>query len=312
MTVAIDRSTVIRGPGTVQLGSVKMCDHDSIKADLKIESFDVPVSAYGIVDTRRKDITGAISFRPCGEITAAILAALFPHGSPSIGASLFGATDTSCIVHSTAGQKATFHSAALTKMPSLKLSTTETAFSSAAEITALVKNNTARTADASFYSIASETWAGVFDVANVKGGAYQGTWGTGPGITFQTAEGWDVEFDMQTAPQYCDGVGTFDVLLSGVTARAKCRPVGLSESTLLGYLNLQGANAVMGGSMRSGLDLVITASGGLTVTLKEAALVIGPMEWGMNSLRVGEIGFVAHRAIAAGVPGALFTVAMAA
>lgn len=310
MPAQIQRESVIRGPGTVKLGTVQMFDREQIKADIKIETFDVGASAYGTIDTRRKDVTGAVSFRPCGRINANLLAALFPHGTPSIGASLFGAADTECIVHSLAGQKVTFHSAALTKMPGLKLSTTETAFSGDAEITALVKNNTPRTTAASFYSVAAEAWAGSFDVTDVKGGSYQGVWGTGPGVTFQTAEGWDIEVDMQTEPQYCDGVGTYDVMLTGVTVRAKCRPIGLSESALLGYLNVQGANAVMGGSMRSGLDLVISAANALTVTLKEVALMEGPMEWGNTNLRVGEIGFMAHRSVSGGTPGALFSVAM--
>jgi hypothetical protein len=288
-----------------------MFDRDSIKADIRIGTFGVPVSAFGNVDTRRQDVTGVVTFRPCGQLTAAILGALFPHGTPNIGASLFGATDTACIVHSLAGQKVTFHAAALTRMPSLKLSTTETAFAGEAEITALLKNNVARTTDNSFWSVATEAWAGAFDVADVKGGAYQGTWGTGPGVTFQTSEGWTVDFDLQTEAQYCDGVGTYDIMLTGVTVRAKCRPIGLSESTLLGYLNVQGANAALGATMRSSKDLVITAAGGLAVTLKEAALMEGPMEWGNTNLRAGEIGFEAHRTISGGTPGALFTVALA-
>jgi len=311
MLAQIQRQSVIRGPGTVKLGTVQFFDKDAIKADLKIETFDVPVSAYGNVDTRRKDMTGVVTLKPCGNLTNAILAALYPHGTPNIGASLYGAVDTPCICHSLAGTKVTFAAAALTKMPSLKLATNETAFSGDAEITCLVKNNTARSADASFYSVAQEQWAGAFDVADIKGGVYLGTWGTGEAaVTFQSNDGWTCDFEMQTEAQLADGVGTYDIMLKGVTVRAKCRPLGLSESDLLGYLNLQGAGAVMGGSMRSGMDLTIASATGLTVALKEVALVQGPMEWGPTNLRAGEIGFVAHRAIAAGVPGALFSVAL--
>lgn len=308
MPAQIDRSAVIRGPGTVKLGTVQMFDKEGIKADINVRTFDVPVSAYGNVDTRREDIRGVVNFRPCGRLNANILGALFPHGTPSIGSSLFGATDTEAIVHSLAGTKLTFHSGALTKMPSLRLSTRETAFGGEAEITALRKNNTPSTTDASFYSVASEAWSGAFDTTDIKGGSYQGTWNS---ITFQTADGWTIDFDMQTEDQYCDGVGTYDIMLKDVIVRAKCRPIGISESTLLTNLKLQGSNAIMGGTMRSGYDLVITAASCITVTLKEAALVEGPMEWGNTQLRVGEIGFVAHRTLSGGVPGALFSVAMA-
>ena len=40
--------------------------------------------------------------------------------------------------------------------------------------------------------------------------------------------------------------------------------------------------------------LVIAATGGLTVTLKKATLVTGPLNWGTTTLRAGELGFTAH------------------
>jgi hypothetical protein len=307
--MGIARNSVIRGPGSVKLGAVQMFDREGIKADIKIETFDVEASAFGKLDTRRKDVIGTIGFRPCGRLTAGILGALFPHGTPSIGASLFGAADVATEVHSLAGQKVTFHASALTKMPNLKLSTTDTAFSGDAEITALRKNNTDPVTADSFATVAATAWAGAFDVADIKGGLYVGTWGT---AVFQTAEGWDIEFEMGTTPHYADGIGTYDMTLDDVTVRAKCRPIGLSEADLLASLNIQGATAGLGATMRSANDLVIAATGGLTVTLKAAAMVEGPMEWGRNALRVGEIGFIAHRAIAGGVPAALFSVALTA
>ena len=304
----ITRQNVIRGPGTVTLGTTQFFDRDGITADIEIDTFGVPVSAYGNIDTRRKDVKGKVSFKPCGELTAGILSALFPHGTPSIGASLLGSTDVACAVHSLSGTKVMFHAAALTKMPSLKLSTTETAFAGNAEIICLVKNGVARTADNSLYTVASEAWSGAFDVDDILGGSYLGTWN---GTTFQTAQGWEIDFDMGVEEQYADGIGTYDAMLKEVTVKAKCKPIGLSESTLLGFLNVQGSGAVMGGSMRSGQALTVTATGGITVVMNEVACVRGPMKWGNTDLRVDEIGFVAHRTITEGTPGALFTVAIA-
>ena len=59
--------------------------------------------------------------------------------------------------------------------------------------------------------------------------------------------------------------------------------------------------------MATANDLVIEAAGGLKVTLKNAALVTGPIQWGTTQLRAGEIGFVAHVA----ADGQLFKVEMA-
>jgi hypothetical protein len=48
------------------------------------------------------------------------------------------------------------------------------------------------------------------------------------------------------------------------------------------------------------------------VTLKEAAVMKGPLEYGNTKLRAGEMMWTAHRAITGGVPAALFTVALTA
>lgn len=309
--MAITRQTVIRGPGSVTRNAVQFFDRDGIKADLMLDSFGVTTSAFGLVDTRLGDITAKISFRPEGRISTALLAALYPYGNPTIGSSLFGATDIPTDIHSMAGTKVTFHATALTKMPGLKLSLSETAFSSAAEITALVKNATEHTAANSLYTVATAAWTGAFDAADIKGGVYIGTWGTGLGaVTLTTADGWTVDFELQLEPQKADSVGTYDIMITGITARARCRPIGISEDTLLGYSNAQGSTALLGGTMRSGKDLVIAATGALTVTLKEVALITSSMEWGNTSLRAGEVEFVAHRTLSTGIPAAMFTVAM--
>ena len=52
-------------------------------------------------------------------------------------------------------------------------------------------------------------------------------------------------------------------------------------------------------------DLVISSEGGLTVSLKNASLVTGPLNWGSTALRVGELGFTAH---IDATSGTLFTV----
>lgn len=312
---SIQRQSIVRGPGAVVTGAdaTTIFDRDNIKADLSIATFDVPVSAYGNVDTRRQDITGTIAFRPSGAITAAILAALYPHGTPSIGASLCGATDVGTVIHGLDGRKLTFHSTCLTGMPSLRLSSSETAFSGEAQIQAVVKNDVARTTANSLYTEEALAFALAFDTADVKGGVYSGVWGTDPSdVTFFTKEGWEISFEMETEPVVVDGIGTVDHLLTGVTVTAKCQPLGLSADTVLGYLNAQGAGAVMGGTMRSAKDLVISAAGALTVTLREVAVMEGPLQWGNTELRIGEVGFRAHRKLTSGVPAELFSVAMTA
>lgn len=308
MTIA--RNSIVRGPGSVSLGAQQFLDKSGISAEIAIETFDIPVQGIGSIDQRIKDAMGKISFTPAGNITAGILTALYPHQNPTIGSSLFGDTDVAAVVHSMAGTKVTFASAALTRMPSLKLSAINTAFG-AAEITAVVANNTARSTANSLYTIASEAWAGAITRADWKTAPYVGAWGTAiTGII--GADGWDVDIEMGVSPVAVDGEGTIDMTLTGVTVRAKCRPVGLAE-TLLDSMALQGAaGALVGSTLRLGNDLTIAATGGLTVILKDAALVRGPLAWGDGQLRVNEIGFIANRNFTDGVADTLFSVALTA
>ena len=304
-----DRTTIVKGAGAVKIGSVQFYSKGEISAVLDPQLFEVAVAGYGVLDQRLADSVGRISFTPSGRLNADILAALFPYGTPVIDASVFGATDVATEVHSIAGQKVVFHATAVTGMPSLKLSARETAFSGAVEITALAKNATARsTANAIFTGPTAAAFAPSIAVADIKTLPYAGVWGSA-GI--ETKEGWDVEFGLTLEPMSLSDHGTVDMYLKGVTARAKCIPVSYAEN-MLALLHTQGSAAVIGSTMRETKNLVISAAGGLTVTLFDAAPVAGPLRWGEGMLRANELGFQATRVITAGVPGAVFSVAMTA
>lgn len=309
--MSITRESIVRGPGTVKLGSDQFFDKDGIDAVLEISTYDVPVGIYGNVDTRRSDAVARISTTPSGRINAAILAALYPYGNPTIGSSLGGSSDVALEVHSLAGTKVLFKSAFLSQMPQLRLTPRETPFGSAAEFMALLGNGDARTDANSMYTVSSAAWSGTFDKADIKSVPYTAAWGaTSPWDDIKTANGWTIDFDLGMEPVIEDSEGTIDYLLTSVTCRATCQPLGLSEANILDGLKVQGTGNALGSSIRTANDLVITGTGGLTVTLKEAALVTAPLRWGNTSLRAGEIQFVSHRSISSGTPGAIFSVAM--
>jgi hypothetical protein len=308
-----DRTTIVKGAGAVKIGSVQLYSKGEIGATLDPETFEIPVAGYGSVDERLADSIGRITFTPSGRLSADILTALFPYGTPVIDASVFGSTDTATEVHSIAGQKVVFHNTAVTRMPALKLSARETAFAGAVEITAISAKATARTnAAAIFTGPTAAAFTPNITVADIKTLPYVGTWGTGGGaVTIETKEGWDVEFDVTLEPMQLADHGTVDMYLKSVTARARCIPLNYAEN-MLALLHTQGAAAVIGSTMREGKNLAIAATGGLTVTLFDAAPVSGPIRWGESMLRAGELGFKATRAFSGGVPGALFSVAMTA
>jgi hypothetical protein len=303
--MTVDRSTILRGPGTVTRGQT-FFDKDNITATVMAERWDVPTSAEGVVDIRKKDQNAKISFKPCGSMTADILAALYPYATPNIGASMFGATDTAAVVQSKAGTKITFHATALTKQPELILSAVETAFGDA-EMTALVKNSTDPSTANSLFTVASQAWAApALLSASIKTVKYTATWGA---KTFTSPTGFRVIPEIQTSPIYIDGLGTVDYTLTGASIMVKCRPANFAEAD---FESMPAQGTAIGATLRGSNNLVIVGVGGLTVTIYNAQMVEGPLVWGATELRVGEVGFIGHRVETAGAYGALFAVGLTA
>ena len=285
------RQSIIRGPGTVTFGRVKLFDASGITAEIDSATSEIPSSIAGKLDTIKTDQIGRIALTPVGNLSEDLISVLYPSWlqTPEIGRSLFGSSDSSLVVASRAGTKVTFHAAALTKFPGLVLSPVKTAFGSA-EFTALLANGKLPTDSASFYTVASATYAdGEPPRTGLSGFHYTGTFGS---LTISdTADGWTVDIDVQLDPVRTDSQGTIDYTLGGVNVTAKCTPLGLTESQILSALPVLSGR---GSSLASDNDLVIAATDGLSVTLKKAALVTGPLQWGTTTLRAGEIGFTAN------------------
>ena len=301
--MAIQRTAIIRGPGAVKFGSVVIHDASGITAEIESSTQEVPSSISGPLDTIKTDQVATVGLTPCGEITADILAALYPHQTPAIGSSLCGISDTALVVHSLAGQKVEFANAFLSKVPDLLLSPVKTAFG-AAEFTALLGLGKVPGDSGAFCGVSPATYNLNYpDPEGLTGVQSLGTFG--PLSIPDTADGWTVSVELATDPQATDNLGTIDYTLQGVTVRAKCTPVGLTEAQILAALP---HTLGRGASLRGDNDLVIAGEGGLTVTLKNARIVTGPLAWGSTTLRVGEIGFIAQRSFSSGVAGALYSV----
>lgn len=301
--MATTRQSIIRGPGTVSFGGSKIHDSSGITADIESSTQDIPSSVAGKLDTIKADQIGRIALTPVGNITQALLDLFFPAWmkSPIFGTSIMGETDKPLVVSSRAGTKVTFACAGLTKCPDLQLSPVKTAFGGV-EFTAVVGNGKLPGETGAFYSVAAGEYdGGEPSREGLSGCHYTATFGD---LTIpDTQDGWTVTPELQLDPVTSDSQGTIDYTLAGVTVRASCTPLGLSEADILAALPVGKGR---GASLASDSDLVIAATGGLTVTLKNAALVTGPIQWGAAQLRAGQIGFVAN----IGTDGTLFNVTM--
>ena len=291
--MAIQRNNILRGPGTVIIDGVALHDASGITCDVDVATQEIPSSISGPIDTIKTDQIGKVTLTPVGEISSALLTLLYPFQTPNPGASIMGSTDKPLVISSRAGTKVTFHNAALSKIPDLLLSPVKTAFGQA-EFTALLANGKLPTDANSFFAVATAAYADGEPGRNgLSGCHYTGTWGSGNNalVIPDTQDGWTVSFELQLDPVTTDSQGTTDYTFGGLTVRASCTPLGLSESQILGALPiLRGRGASMAGLN----DLVIESDGGLIVTLKKCTAVTGPLQWGTTTLRAGELGFTAH------------------
>lgn len=304
--MATSRTSIIRGPGTVVYGGKTFFDASGISAEIESATSEIPSSISGSIATIKTDQTGKISFTPCGQLAADLLALLYPYGSPTVGSSACGSADRPLVVHSLAGTKVSFVNAVLSKMPELYLSPIRTAFGSAEFSAALGLAKAPGDADA-FYKVEQAAYdSGAPDPEGITGVQYAGTFGD---LSIpDTLEGWTITPEVTLEPVTVDSVGTIDWTIAGVSCTATCTPVGLTEAEILAALPVSGAR----GSMIGGeSDLVVSGAGGLKVTLHGASLVTGPLQWGNTQLRAGEIGFTAHRSFSGGVPGPVFEVELA-
>ena len=106
--MATSRTSILRGPGSVTYVGQTFYDADGITADVETTTQDVPSSVSGTLDTIKTDATGKVTFTPCGQLSADLIALLFPYGSATIGASACGLADKALVVHSVGGTKVTF------------------------------------------------------------------------------------------------------------------------------------------------------------------------------------------------------------
>jgi hypothetical protein len=310
--MSLTRASILRGPGKVKINTTELFSQGDISLTPKPVFAPVNFSHGGVLDEVLSDMFIELSFTPANYISSGILSALFPYGNPVIGSSLLTSADVTATVvgREASNNKVTLAAAAVQTMPTLHLSSRNpNLFSGACTLVASVKTGIARSVADSLYTIGTEAWTGLVTRANIKAGIYSGAWNS---LTFgATEDGWTVEFACNWKPVTTDEDGTIDWTLESVTARATCTPVGQALALLDSINGVK--QSLIGASQYAAHDLVIAATGGLTVTLKQASLKSGPCKWGASTLRHDQIGFEAMRCLTGTPtfePDAIFSIAI--
>jgi len=285
----VKRTDILRGPGLVRLGGYAIDDKDAIACVMESTTDDITTSLRGKVDTIATDTTIKTTLTPYGGITNELLALFFALQPKNIGTSIFGETDTPMTVHSRLGTRLELVNSAITKAPEINLTPIRTAFGQL-EITSLLALDKYGGDAAAFYNLSSVAFpSGHVQPKPMVGAAYFGAWGSF--ILDDTEDGWIITPEFTLTPVKTSNRGTVDLTLSDIKVTAKCVPVDKTEADIIAALPI---NKKLGSSLATGDDLVIAGPGGLAVTLKNASLVSGPMNWGSDALRFGELVWEAN------------------
>jgi len=208
-----------------------------------------------------------------------------------------------------AGVKLVLFNAAITKMPALNLSATKTIIGNV-EFEAFLRNGVDWSNATARWQITNAALTDTtFDPANILTQPYTAAWGvTAPWSSFQTREGWVVDFNLALEAVMTDALGTVSRRLQGIDVTAKATPAGIDESQLLAALLLQDVGAKRGRSL-SGANLLLSgANANAYVQLYGAALKAAVQNFSAGQPRMGELTWFATRTFAAGVANPLFYV----
>lgn len=304
MTIA--RSAVIRGPAVVIFGGSTMYTEGDIVVTPGITTQPLVSSFFGNIDEIPMDASVNVAFIPAG--VWAYRTALLVNASRAIGSDIFGATDSTCIIHALSGDKLTLKAAAVTALPQLRFAVGQQLFGSVT-ITGIRADNTAWSTADSLIKAESAAFSDTsFAPANVLSQEYTMAWGaSAPWSAISSEVGLTIDFAMQLAPVNSDSTGTIGMSFGGISAVARFRALDATAANIIDFLKLQGSGTGRGVRRSAAkADLAITGTG-VTFTLKNCHPADGSVNFGSMTLRPGETALTTTRSFTTGAMDALFT-----
>lgn len=307
----LNRTTVLRGPCIIQHGGQTFWSKANVTVTIRNERFAIPTATFGEVDERFAGRMIEVGLTPSGAFNADTLAVLWPYATTPIGTGIYDASDTPTVIWSADGVKLTLPNSRVTQMPSIRLSVRETIMG-AMTFTGLLKNNTDPSASGAYFTIASEDYPGNagFDVADIKTMAYASAWGgDAPWSSFLTEAGWEISPAMDLKPDGADGIGTTDMILTGMRVTARAIPVGPTQADIMAKLS---PAVALGSSVSAlGANLNISASG-VYFRIYNASIVEGGFDYGNDRKRLAQTEWKATRTVTDGETDPLFYVGTSA
>jgi hypothetical protein len=308
MSLVFNEANHIAGPAIVTYDSTTWYSEDDIIVEISQAEWTPTTSRFGNLGPRVKSLpVGRVSFKPSGQITAALLAKAFPYAFADVGKSIFSAADKALVIQTLGGQVYTFNKAGLIQTPTMIFAADKTAFDGAMSFMVLGKTNTdALTAD-TFVDITAGAFTDVsFDSTKVITPGFTAAYGATTGLTaMESLDGFRLSCPVSVTELSVNRFGTIGAYLAGI-GPAECRftPAGMTEAVWLTLVNLDGSAARLPGTETGAgtTDLVLTGTG-LTVTIAKCGCSASKLAFGTAKERLGEVVFHSRIISTVGVMG---------
>lgn len=307
-SLAVARTTIIKGPGVVTLGSNDYVTEGDITVNTQIQTFPIKTSIHGSVDERVMDVISTVTFTPIG--TLANITGLFPFQPSGLGQSIFGVSDTAVQVRSLVANQGGIYlkGAAVTKSPSITFSPAKVLLGSCT-ITAIGSSadNMQRTGTGAGLPTGIPT--GSYSSSHILTVPYTGS---GAGFTnVETVDGFTFDVNASFQNISVDSVGVIDMLMTELDATIKFRPANMTDAQILAVLAGTGVDDLRRGSSLgdNGSTFTITPKigTGIQCSLTRAAAKSGGGMYGLGQIRGGAVELVGNVSVVAGVPQNLYT-----
>jgi hypothetical protein len=294
------RTTIVRGPAKIAYDSATFYSKGGITLTMTNATFDKESDAYGVLGKSKTDFQVVVEFEPVGEIEA--LTVLYPHGSTAMGASIYGGTDKPLVI-TAADATYTIRNAAVTQMPSLRLTANNTAFGSV-QFTGLLELGGDPSALGDYYAVgAGGSIGAAFDPTKLITAPYTATLAA---LNFNSEAGFEISFDLGLTPIVVDGIGTVDMSLQNVGCNITCIPVGIAENSFDTYFGSLDAGEDLASAT---LDISTATTGGLNFDALAVQVIDLQKRFSPTENRLGQLTLACKRTFTTGAPEPLFTIA---
>jgi hypothetical protein len=297
----VTRTTLLCGPAAATFSGHTFFARDGILVTPALEVEAVDSDAQGVLDATATLTPVTIKFTPSAPF--ADLIALYPYTMGTPGMPLFGSADTPLVLVAANGVRLTFSAVAITQMPDLALSASDTT-AGAVTFLALGARSLPITAANRLVTIDTAEFPALPTMPPQLGDDFEITWGAGgtgsgaPWVSLRARDGVRVHFAMKTSPVVSAANALLDLTLDSLAVEARFTPGtpgGPAESDVFEALQVQGA--LPGRLLSLGAQTLDVAGEHLWLRLPLAQLTRGPLTFDAAHPRVGELVFTAGRAL---------------